>query len=262
MDSPYDPTVFEDDTLALDVGERTFSRGLGFFLQGLGALLLLVLTCTCCGVAFFEAGAWQSVGSAQMVQYDESGKPTGAYREADPETNASRQSNATILVGSTLGAMCLLGFGVGMQADRGKWAVAGALGSTIMMICIYVWSGVNLIMVQGWSGRVVLPFAFAMCMVVCFVLVCAAVAEVWRNPPRHAGAPTVPGDAFPDPLAIPRAKIESDGTDRPAQRSIIKERKRLQEQLDHLDAIERSLGGDKKETDPRERNVSGEDAAS
>ena len=136
--------VYEEDIHRRGVGgggERSFSRGAGFLLQAYGAALLLIMTCTCAGFAFFEAGRWQTSGDAVVLnQSVEEQAMEGENAKIDVDQNEERQANMVLLLGSAVGAFCLIGFGVGMQADRGLFPAVGATVTGLVMMGAYGWS--------------------------------------------------------------------------------------------------------------------------
>jgi len=221
---------------------RSFSRGAGFLLQAYGAALLLVMTCTCAGFAFFDAGRWQTSGDAVVLnQSVEEQAMEGENAKIDVDQNKERQANMVLLLGSAVGAFCLIGFGVGMQADRGLFPAIGATVTGLVMTGAYGWSAETLYG-QGSSWWAVLfSFLLGMLSLGVFVMSFASFVEIVRHPSKTSGPPTVGGDVFPDPWA--KGKSADSSYDQPIRESIDGERARLKKQLDELDELEERLGG-------------------
>lgn len=230
---------------------RRLARGLGYLLQGFGAALLLLMMCTCAGVAFIEAEVWQTSGDAELAVNDgESAVSSDGAKllnDDAPKERLRRKANVVMLVGSALGAFCLVGFGLGMQADRG-WKPAAAAGVTCtVMFAGYGWAGWT-----AWSVASVwwsVAFAAVLCGVsmILAIFSWSALVNILRNPPVETSAPTVPADAFPDPWAKSRSAESS--YDEPLKESIEKRRDALRKQLEDLEELERRLGGRKGEGD-------------
>ena len=221
---------------------RSFSRGVGFLLQAYGAALLLVMTCTCAGFASFEASHWQASGEVAMV-HQSVNKDGGKVVEVavDEGRDQQRRVNIVLLLGSAVGAFCLIGFGVGMQADRGLFPAVGAMITGLVMSAAYGWC-VDVMLGLGFSWWGLL---FALLLGVLslgvFLMSLGSVVEIFRNPPERCGPPTVPGDVFPDPWA--KGKSADSSYDQPIRESIEGERARLKKQLEELDELEEGLGG-------------------
>jgi len=224
---------------------RDFARGLGYLLQGFGAALLLLMTCTCAGVAFIEAGVWQTSGDAELAVNDgesmAKSEDANGLSEGEQVAALRRKANAAMLVGSALGAFCLVGFGLGMQADRG-WKPAAAAGVTCaVMFAGYGWAAWTAWTVDSawWS----VTFAVILCVVSLILAIFSfgALGSIVRNPPAKVSAPTVPAAVFPDPWAKSRSAESS--YDEPLKESIGKQRDALRKQLEDLEELERRLGG-------------------
>lgn len=207
---PPDPTA----------NQRSFSRGVGFLMQGLGATLFILTTCACCGVAFFEGGALHR-GLIDV----ETQAPAGTARAQ------------ILLVASVIGALALVAFGLGQQSDRGRLPAWGTAITATLMAAGY---GAVPFFDLGPQSRPPLIIALSIALAIFFALAAAAawVAawQVVQHPPRSAAPPTVPADAFPDPLARPRERHDS-----PAEADLAKRRRRLEEELRHLNDIERQI---------------------
>lgn len=207
---PPDPTT----------DRRSYSRGIGFLMQGLGATLFIITTCACCGVAFFEGGAMHRGAIDVQAQ-----APGGAVRAQ------------IILVASVIGSLALVAFGLGQQSDRGRLPSWGtAIAATLMAAGYFIVPLLDF----GPQSRPALVVAISMTLAVVFALSAVAawlaVFQVMQHPPLSAAPPTVPADAFPDPLAQPRARHDS-----PAEADLARRRKGLEEELRHLDDIERQV---------------------
>lgn len=156
----------------------------------------------------------------------------------DPATR-SRRANTVFLLGSALSAFCLIGFGVGMQADRGVFPAFGAgLTNTAMILAYGFVSWQQFTATAAWWA-ILLPAIFMAVAFLFSILSYSAIAEVLRNPPATSLAPTVPAEAFPDPWAT--AKSADTSYDQPLKESISKQRRRLRQQLDELDELEDRL---------------------
>jgi len=243
---------------------RGFSRGLGFILQGLGAAMLLFMTCTCCGVAFIEAGVWQTSGEAEAVERDAEGRPTGTLKPPSPRDAARKRAYAVLLVGSAVGAFAMIGFGVGMQADRGRPAAVGSAATCTAMIGVYGWASWSLWSIGAPTMIVGLSVILTAILFLLAGAAWAAMVEVFRHPPRAADVPSVPAEAFPDPWAGESSSASGGAPgepDRPVRASIAKERERLRRQLEALDEIEEKLESGEGSSDvlSREDGTTGND---
>ncbi len=207
---------------------RAFSRGLGFLLQGYGAAVLLLMGCLCAGIAFYEADAWQS---GTLV----------AGLDTDAAAALGRRATTALLIGSALSAFCLVGCGVGMQADRGVGPAIGAGVTNVVMVLVYGWiSWAEYAGGGGWWA-VGIPGILVLFSAGLSFLSFAAISEVTGDPPSTSRAPVVPGEAFPDPWA--GTKSADAPYDEPLKGSIAKQRARLRKQLDDLDELEGRLDG-------------------
>ncbi len=198
---------------------RTFSQGVGFIMQGIGATLFMLTTCACCGLAFWEGDAMHR-GFANTTG--------GGPHDAAP----------LLLITTVLGSLALVAFGLGQQSDRGRVPAVGSAVTTSSMTVVY---GLVVVLASlgahdggGWPALAAI--ALMVIMLFCSMLTWAAASQVLRHPPLSSEAPTVPADAFPDPLARPRPKHDS-----PAGGDIAKQRKRLEEELRSLDDLERQV---------------------
>lgn len=208
VDRPADPTT----------SQRSFSRGVGFVVQGLGATLFMLTTCLCCGLAFFEGDAMHR----------------GFVDTPPGMTNIA----PLLLFTNVLGSLALVAFGLGQQSDRGRIPAFGtAITSACMTVLYGLIVGMSVVSANVSSNW---PAIAAGVLVVIFLitllLTWTAAAQVWRHPPLSADAPTVPPDAFPDPLARPRQKHDS-----PAEGDIARQRQRLEDELHDLDDLERQV---------------------
>jgi len=208
VDRPADPTT----------SRRTFSQGVGFLVQGLGATVFMLTTCLCCGLAFFE-------GDAMHRGFVDA--PPGVINIAP-----------LLLFTNVLGSLALITFGLGQQSDRGRIPAFGTAVTSACMTSLYgLIVGVSVV-----SGHVSSSWPAITAGVLVVVLLITsfftwvAAAQVWRHPPLSSDAPTVPADAFPDPLARPRLAHDS-----PAEGEIAKRRQRLVEKLITLDDLERQV---------------------
>ena len=228
--------------VAAGAESRSFSRGVGFLLQAYGAALLLVMTCTCAGFAFFEAGRWQTSGDALVLnQSVEEQAMEGENAKIDVDQNEERMANMALLLGSAVGAFCLIGFGVGMQADRGLFPAVGATVTGLVMMGAYGWSVAVLYGLESPWWNVLFGVILGVLSLGVFVMSFISCVEVMRYPVGVSGPPTVPGDVFPDPWA--KGKSADSSYDQPIRESIEGERARLKKQLDELDELEERLGG-------------------
>lgn len=209
-DQPADPTA----------GRRSFSRGVGFLMQGLGATLFILTTCACCGIAFFEGGAMHR--GVIDVQAEASG---GAAR------------TQVFLVASVIGSLSLVAFGLGQQSDRGRLPAWGTAATVSLMAAAYFTVPLLNLGPQSRPGLIMaVSIALAVLFALSAVAAWLAVVQVMRHPPLSAAPPTVPADAFPDPLAQPRERHDS-----PAEADLARRRKRLEEELRRLDMVERQV---------------------
>lgn len=207
-DRPADPTA----------SLRTFSQGVGFVMQAIGATLFMLTTCACCGIAFWEGDAMHR----------------GYLDTSDVVTDVA----PLLLLTNVLGSLALVAFGLGQQSDRGRVPSIGAAVTTTAMTGLYglvVGLG-SLHAAAGLEWPVVVAGVLAVVFLACSALTWVAAGQVWRHPPLSSAAPTVPADAFPDPLARTREKYDS-----PAQADIAKRRKRLEEEMRDLDDLERRV---------------------
>lgn len=197
--------------------------------------MLLVSSCGCCTLAYFEGGVWHTQGSPETLPLN-----------PELRENRARTGYGTLLLTTGIGSFCLVGLGLGLQADRGRFPAAGAALVTPAMTLLYGWSG-YLIWTSPESGSLAavgLAGLLGIGSLLLTVLAWTAMAEVFRTPPAGVGPPTVPADAFPDPWAQPHAHST---TDSPTAEAIRKRRRQLHQQLSDLDEAERRLGATRAE---------------
>ncbi|MCC6906426.1 MAG: hypothetical protein IT430_00665 [Phycisphaerales bacterium] len=208
-DRPTDPTA----------SQRTFARGVGFVMQGVGATLLGLSTCACCGIAFWEGNLLHS-GALDTSQAAGGNKPA-----------------VLLLLTNVLGSLALVAFGLGQQSDRGRAPAIGAAATSAIMavlygLVVYLGAGAS----SGSQWPVVAAAVLALVMLLCTALTWMAAGQVLAHPPLSAAAPTVPSDAFPDPLAVKRERYDS-----PAEADIARRRERLEEEMRRLDELQRQV---------------------
>lgn len=197
---------------------RAFSQGVGFIMQGIGAALFMLTTCLCCGLAFWEGDAM--------------------HRGFADTSGVARNEAAPLLITTVLGSLALVAFGLGQQSDRGRIPAVGTAVTTASMMLFY---GVVVLGSGGTDGHrggwpVIAAAVLAVIMLLFSLFTWTAASQVLRHPPASSHAPTVPPDAFPDPLARPREKHDS-----PAEGDIAKRRTRLENELRDLDDLERQV---------------------
>ncbi len=217
------------DTTAADVGDdrpadptaaqRTFARGVGFVMQGVGATLFMLSTCACCGIAFWEGNLLHS----------------GAI-DANQTADGNRAA-VLLLLTNVLGSLALVAFGLGQQSDRGRAPAIGTAATTVIMTVLYgfvVYFGAGADGGNRWP--IIAAAILGLIMLVCTALTWLGARQVLAHPPLSAAAPTVPSDAFPDPLAKKREKYDS-----PAEADIARRRERLEEEMRRLDELQRKM---------------------
>lgn len=199
---------------------RSFSQNVGFLMQGLGASMFMLTTCVCCGIAFREGDALHS-------------------GFIDTSSAAGNEAAPLLLITNVLGSLALVAFGLGQQSDRGRAPAIGTAATTTAMVLLY---GVVAVIAEsgtdapGGGWPFIVGVVLALLMLLCSLLTWAAASQVLRNPPLSSEPPTVPADAFPDPLARPREKYDS-----PAEGDIAKRRKRLEDEMRDLEALEQRV---------------------
>lgn len=196
---------------------RSFARGAGFVLQAVGASLFFLTTCACCGFAFVEGGGvWAGLaGNGEVNAPNETARDPGAY--------------TLLLLTSALGSLALVGFGVGQQADRGRFPAIGNAVTTAVMVALYVFSLMRLI-----SSEVPIVWcliAGGMALVSCVLcgLSFPALVQTLRHP-ASSDPPTVTADAFPDPWAEERPRDPS-----PARQDLLRRREQIDRELREME---------------------------
>ncbi|NOG53559.1 MAG: hypothetical protein HND57_04410 [Planctomycetes bacterium] len=205
---------------------RALARTVGFIAQSLGVGLLLVSTCTCCGLMYVEGGLWHGMGQ------------DFTSTTATPD----RPASLIILITSAFGSFALIAFGLGLQADRGRLPAVGACLTSLACTVMYCVAAARLI----GSVEQLLLCAVAVCLALLFLgittITTAAMIQVLRNPPEpEDGPPTIPADAYEDPLSVKRPKPAENDPDSSLPESLQHERERLQRKLSELDKLEKDL---------------------
>lgn len=181
-------------------GPRAFAQGVGLLTQALGAVVLFVTCCLCCGVAFVEGDVWQNRSPAETTQ----ARPQDPSSLAPPSATVG---HAVLLATSAVGGLCLVGFGVGLQADRGRLPALGSAGTTLAMLAAYAFAVLRLVQGNAGFGFIFLGAALALAAAALCALTIPACAQVIRHPPENADPP-VTDQAPDDPWA---RKRDSDG---------------------------------------------------
>ncbi len=175
---------------------RAFAQGVGLLTQAVGAIVLFVTCCLCCGVAFVEGEVWQNRSPAEAIQ----------ARPHDPSSlspSSATVGHAVLLAASAVGGLCLVGFGVGLQADRGRLPAIGSAASTLAMLAAYAFAILRLVQGNAGLGFIILATALALAAAGLCALTIPACAQVVRHPPENA-APPVTDEAPDDPWARKR----------------------------------------------------------
>lgn len=179
-------------------GPRAFAQAVGMILQAVGATVLFVTCCLCCGVAFFEGPIWQDQPSAQSVTPLD---PAGARTAGQPPQSGL----AVLLTTSSVGGLCLVGFGVGMQADRGRLPAVGAALTTTFMTLAYALAAFRLSQQGAPKGFLLLALAALIGVAILALLALPSMVQVLRHP-SPGTAPPILDDPPDDPWARRRDK--------------------------------------------------------
>ncbi|MFG0329287.1 MAG: hypothetical protein ACF8PN_05245 [Phycisphaerales bacterium] len=213
---------------------RAFAQGVGLLLQAIGGVTFFATTCTCCVTAFIGGGMWHS------------GPESIGPPPAGPTENPVVMAQAAILLVSAVGSLCLVGFGVGIQSDRGRIPAFGAALTTLVMTGVYGVAAFTLFRAGGQWPAFIVATALTMLALGLTLLTTTAMVEVFVHPPPHPGPRTIPAEAYTDPLSV-SADRTGDGT---LKAEIRRKRERLRRQLEEIDELERSLeDGDEVEDD-------------
>lgn len=213
---------------------RAFSQGVGFIMQSVGAVFVLFMTCGCCVLTFLESGRMHEMG-ADAIAYSD---VPGAY--------------LALMTVAGVGGFCLMGFGIGQQADRGQRpAIANASTATISMLI----SGIAAFTLYR-SGEPVGVIVFGLVIFGVMTLLTAlgwpAVVAVMRDPVPWHGPPTVPAEEYADPWSDATKQAKKARLDAPpTKEDLIARRKKLLDELAELDDLEQRAEGDG--TDSRSR---------
>ena len=144
---------------------------------------------------------------------------------------------------SAFGSLALAAFGLGLQADRGRLPAAGvAVVSTALALCGLV-SLRLLLGDEASSGFVIRAGLLTLAAGMLALLAWPACVEVWRNPPPP-GLPTIPADAYIDPLT----DLDAPGEFTPQER-IAARKRALQQKIRELEDQERRLAEGKPPAD-------------
>lgn len=220
-DKPRSPTL--DDVNATPSPARAFSQGVGFIMQSVGATLVLIMTCGCCVITFLDSGRLHEMGTDSLTAYSD---VPGAY--------------LALMAVAGVGGFCLMGFGIGQQADRGQRpAIANAFTTTVCMVI----SGIalaTLIRSDEPTGVIVFGLILVVLMTVLTCLAWPAVAAVLRDPLPWDGPPTVPAEEYPDPWAdttkrMKRAQAKREGA--PTKAELEQRRQKLLDELASLEEL-------------------------
>lgn len=213
-------TTRED--LQQEPAPRALARTVGFIVQTLGVGLLLMSTCSCCGLMYVEGGLWHGLGQQ--------------YTASAPD----RPATMIVLITSAFGSFALIAFGLGLQADRGSVPAVGTCLTSLACSVMYCIGFGRLI---GESGQFLLMSVSA-CLALLFLGVTtissAAMIQVLRDPPpKPDRIPTIPADAYEDPLSVKKPKTEASDSPSVLPESLQHERERLQRALNELDKLEK-----------------------
>lgn len=196
-DSPEQSVAGEQDSAA-KTGEasdappvRAFAQGTGILLQVVGVTLFLTTCCVCS-----SAWVWDPIyttGEMERQINEENVQPIPTLRTMfkDPGT-----AGFSLMVAfSTVGGLAMAVFGLGLQADKPKAAIASVVTVGLWIIVllgsgICLWIGDGSIAARIWNF---LLFALA-CVLMCFTV--TALKQIRKNPPP-LGMDILPADWEP-----------------------------------------------------------------
>jgi hypothetical protein len=203
----YVPEEIEVTTPS-DPTPRAFARGVGFVMQAVGATGFILSTCACCGISAF----------------------------ADHTVAPLDRGYFILLFATVVGSLALVGFGLGLQADRGRLPAIGTALTAVVLTFAYVGAGISLWMTAAPAVMVLLAAVMALIGVGLSLLAWPAMIQVLVDPPKRAGPPTVSGDAYRDPWAEERPRDDS-----PTRQHLARRREKIMRELREIEDAERNL---------------------
>ncbi len=128
---------------------RAFAQGTGVLLQTAGMILFLSTCCVCS-----LAGSWDpTLSRSEVLDQLQSNQPIGVT-VSDLLDQPAKAGLMLIVMFMTLGGLALAGFGLGMQSEKPRSALA-ALITTGLMVIVLTLAGVGLWVGQAsWVARV------------------------------------------------------------------------------------------------------------
>ena len=234
------PPMPERRPSADDPPPRAFSQGVGLLLQTAGMLLFLS-SCCVCGLS----GLWdQPLTGDSTAAGSVSAVVTFSSLIQQPAAGGAMLTVVT----ATLAGLAMVGFGLGLQAER-HYAAAGATTTTLLATLLLLAGGVGLwIGGASWSIRLWNHFLLAL-----FGILSAFTIVAWREardqpPPENV-------DVVPPDHKIPYSWYHDDPPDVRLEREIAERRARLEAEQRELDRMQRELNAQRqnKEGTPKPR---------
>ena len=169
---------------------RAFAQGTGVVLQIVGGLMFISSSCVCAS-AFLWSPQWELHEAEQAM--DEHGIETTPWRHL--RAQPAKLGMMLAVISTTVGGLALVVFGLGMQSDKPRSAVAAMVANLLLLIVLIVagtsfWLGDVSISALLWHG----VLTFVVCALFGFTFY--SWRQVVAHPPT-GGLNVVPGDFDP-----------------------------------------------------------------
>ena len=219
---------------------RAFAQGTGVLLQTVGMILFF---CSCCICTFTPMWDKPMESPVEIDKTIRENQPAGYSLRASLSSPAKAGYAFTIAF-STLGGLAMAGFGLGMQADRGRSAL-GALATTATVEAVLLGAGVAL-----WAGGAPLPAKLLNLLLLLFYGVLIAFCVVAYRQIR-AAPPPENIDVVPAGKKIPYSFYHDDPPEVRLARDIEARQQKLNAEQAELDRMQKELDAKKKDRDTK-----------
>lgn len=208
---------------------RAFAQGAGVVMQTLGAILFFSSCCICISTA-----AWDPLTPREQVLSD---MARGDHPGVGLSTLLERPAAAGYMitaVTATVGGLAICVLGLGLQADRGRAALAQLLATAavtllLALAAVALWRGAAPIMVKLWNHGLL-------------VLMAGLTAMAWIAHRQVRAAPPPPDiDLVPPGAKIPYSFYHDDPPEVRLAKELENRRARLRAEQAELDRLQQEL---------------------
>lgn len=209
---------------------RAFAQGTGVLLQTVGMILFF---CSCCICALTPTWDERITSPMEIEQAIRDNRP-GVHSIRAALSSPARAGYVFTVTCSTLGGLALAGFGLGLQADRGRSAL-GAVATAVGVESVLLLSGVGL-----WVGSAPIPATLLnLLMLLVYAILLAFCVAAYRQ--VKATPPPADIDIVPPGTKIPYSFYHDDPPDVRLARDIAARQAKLDAEQKELDRLQREL---------------------